>query len=234
MKKKNIMAQDVYIKLRSMILDHKIQPNSRLTETELADYFNVSRTPIREALKRLETESLITIKPKQGCFVRSIDIEELTELYKIRISLELLSLEIACDKMPDKEIKSLCEIWQKQPDYVTNAETERIAALDEAFHIALAQGGGNRTLAKMLSDINHRIRIVRRLDFTNEDRIEKTYAEHYEILQRLLARDLRGAKNKMLRHIRKSEEFTKNLTLIYLGLKRNSAFPFADSSEQKE
>lgn len=226
------MAQQIYVQLRSMILDHKIQPDSRLTETELADYFKVSRTPIREALKRLETESLVNIKPKQGCFVRPIDLEELTELYKVRISLEMLSLEIACEKMPDREIKKLCEIWERQPGHVAGADTERIAALDEAFHITLAQGGGNRTLVKLLSDINNRIRIVRRLDFTNEERIQKTYLEHHEILQRLLARDLRGAKHKMLRHIRKSEEFTKNLTLIYLGVKRSAGFPPVDGAEK--
>jgi DNA-binding GntR family transcriptional regulator len=225
MNSKNIMAQRVYGELRGMILDLKIQPNTRLTETELASHFKVSRTPIREALKRLETEGLVTIKSKQGCFVRPIDLDELTEYYEIRISLEMLSLEIACAKMPDREIRKLCQIWETKPANISSTETEKIANLDEAFHIALAQGGGNKALARMLGDLNNRIRIVRRLDFTNEERIEKTYIEHYGILQRLLERDLKGAKTKMLRHIRKSEEFTKNLTLIHLGMRRNQVFP---------
>ncbi|MGH8477324.1 MAG: GntR family transcriptional regulator [Methylococcales bacterium] len=228
MNNKSIIAQRIYGELRSMILDFKIHPNSRLTETELANYFKVSRTPIREALKRLETEGLVTIKSKQGCFVRPIDLDELTEYYEIRISLEMLSLDTACAKMPDREIKRLCDIWEHKPDHISNVETEQIANLDEAFHIALAKGGGNQSLVKILRDINNRIRIVRRLDFTDEERIEKTYSEHFEILKRLLERDLKGAKNKMMRHIRKSEEFTKNLTLIQLGVRRNRIFPAAD------
>ena len=223
---KNIMARQIYGTLRGLILDLKIQPNSRLTETELATYFKVSRTPIREALKRLETEGLVSIKPKQGCFVRSINLDELTEYYEIRISLEMLSLDIACAKMPDREIGKLCEIWREKPADISHTETESIANLDEAFHITLAKGGGNQSLVKLLGDINNRIRIVRRLDFTHEERIEKTYLEHYGILQRLLDRDLSGAKNEMMRHIRKSEEFTKNLTLTHLAVRRNRVFPF--------
>lgn len=224
MNNKNIMAQRVYGKLRGMILDLKIQPNARLTETELATYFQVSRTPIREALKRLETEGLVTIKPKQGCFVRPINLDELAEYYEIRVGLEKLSLETACVTMPDREIRKLCEVWEKKPDRVSGADLEQMVRLDETFHIALAQGGGNQTLTRLLEDINNRIRIVRRLDFTDEERIEKTYVEHFGILQSLLERDLRGAKNKMTRHIRKSEEFSKNLTLIHLGVRRNSPF----------
>lgn len=219
------MAQQIYSKLRNLILDLQIQPNSRLTETELATYFKVSRTPIREALKRLETEGLVSIKPKQGCFVRPINLDELKEYYEIRISLEMLSLDIACAKMPDREIIKLRQVWENKPARMTNIDTEDIANLDETFHISIATGGGNQTLVRMLIDINNRIRIVRRLDFTDENRIEKTYQEHNIILQRLLDRDLKGTKKEMMRHIRKSEEFTKNLTLTHLAVRRKHAFP---------
>jgi len=78
-KAKSAAAQTIYDTLRSMILNFEVQPNSRLTENELAGYFNVSRTPIREALQRLANEGLITNRPKQGCFVRSMDLEEFTD-----------------------------------------------------------------------------------------------------------------------------------------------------------
>lgn len=104
-------------------------------------------------------------------------------------------------------------------------------SLDEAFHLALAEGGGNRVLLKLLGDINNRIRIVRRLDFTDRERISKTFNEHYSILQHLLRRDLKSAKNEMMRHIKKSEEFTKMLTVIHLGMHKNSGFPFATQSK---
>lgn len=228
---KSAVAQSIYAKLRNMILNFEIQPNSRLTETELATYFNVSRTPVREALQRLETEELIIIRPKQGCFVRAMDLDEFTDYYQIRVSLEILSLETACTNMSDEALTALSKVWETNPLSDDEGEAERVARLDETFHLQLAEGGGNRALVKLLGDINNRIRIVRRLDFTDKERIRKTYEEHYSILQHLLKRDLQAAKNEMMRHIKKSEEFTKMLTVIRLGIRKNNAFPFGDSAK---
>lgn len=228
---KSETAQSIYLTLRNMILNFEIQPNSRLTETELAHSFRVSRTPIREALQRLETEELISIRPKQGCFVRGIDFDEFADYYQIRINLEMLSLETACRNMPDEALKKLGAIWEKNTVTGEAGDAERIADLDEAFHIQLAEGGGNRVLVKMLSDINNRIRIVRRLDFTESERIAKTYEEHFKILQSLLKRDVQTAKNDMIDHIRKSEEFTKRLTMINLGMHKNRGFFLPDRAK---
>lgn len=225
---KSETAQSIYLKLRNLILNFEIQPNSRLTETELATYFKVSRTPIREALQRLETEELIIIRPKQGCFVRGMDFDEFTDYYQIRVSLEMLSLETACINMPDEALERLCTVWEKNVSNGDAGDAERIANLDEDFHIKLAEGGGNRVLVKMLGDINNRIRIVRRLDFTDQERIGITYEEHYRILQSLLKRDVLAAKNDMVDHIKKSEEFTKMLTMINLGMHKNRSFPFGE------
>lgn len=227
---KSETAQSIYIKLRGMILDFEIQPNSRLTETELATYFKVSRTPIREALQRLESDELITIRPKQGCFVRGMDFDEFTDYYQIRVSLEMLSLDMACLHMPDAALKQLCSVWEKNVSTGDPSDAERIANLDEAFHITLAEGGGNRVLVKMLTDINNRIRIVRRLDFTDQERIGKTYEEHYQIIQSLLKRDVLAAKNAMIQHIKKSEEFTKMLTMVNLGMRKNRGLPFGNEA----
>jgi len=228
---KSETAQSIYLTLRDMILNFEIQPNSRLTETELATYFKVSRTPIREALQRLETEDLISIRPKQGCFVRSMDFDEFSDYYQIRVSLEMLSLETACLNMTDEALAQLCAVWEKNVLTGDASDAERIANLDEAFHIALAEGGGNRVLVKMLGDINNRIRIIRRLDFTDQERIGKTYEEHYKILQALLQRDVQAAKNAMIDHINKSEEFTKRLTMVHLGMRKNRGFPFGDDAK---
>lgn len=227
---KSETAQSIYLTLRSMILNFEIQPNSRLTETGLAAYFKVSRTPIREALLRLETEDLISIRSKQGCFVRGIDFDEFADYYQVRINLEMLSLETACTYMSNEAIERLCKVWEKNLSTGEASDAERITQLDEAFHIRIAEGGGNLVLVKMLSNINNRIRIVRRLDFTDQGRIAKTYDEHYQILQALLNRDLAKAKNDMIEHIKKSEEFTKKLTMINLGMHRNRVFPFAGNT----
>jgi DNA-binding GntR family transcriptional regulator len=212
----------IYSQLKQKLLDFEIPPGSRMTETELASLFHVSRTPVREALQRLETEGLVRIRPKQGCFVRDLDIEEIAQYYRVRIALEQLAIEEAATNMPDTELQELAADWNpaKRPRKI-NAEI--MQARDESFHLALAQGSGNLVLARYLSDINNRIRVIRRLDFTVADRIERTYIEHYAILRALLARNVEAAKKQMRTHINKSEENARNLTLIQLAKHRRHA-----------
>lgn len=90
-----LSAKDVYTRLRERILNFEIYPGSRVTETELAEYFGVSRTPIRSALQRLEAEGYLTVLPKQDCFISNLDIDDLSKYYQVRKTLEQLSLQLA-------------------------------------------------------------------------------------------------------------------------------------------
>lgn len=213
-------SQSVYEKLREMILCFELYPGSRVTETELAEHFGVSRTPIREALQRLAVEGYITVRPNQGCFVRNFDINELSQYYDVRVALEKLSLEVACNHMPEAALKQLAEAWDPAVQEGRTNNSVQMEARDETFHVALATGGGNHALAHYLKDVNNHIRIVRRLDFTDSSRIDRTYEEHYEIVQHLLRRDLEAAQQLMASHIRRSEECARSLTLIELERRR--------------
>ena len=222
---KKVTALEVYEKLQEMILSFELRPGSRVTETELADYFRVSRTPVREALQRLEQEGHLTIRSKQGCFIREIDIKELSDYYQVRIALEMAAVESACNRMPTKELEALAQQWRPsaQPKRVAS---ETMKEKDEAFHMALAGGSGNRVLIKYLRDINHHIRIIRRVDFDHHERISRTYREHFEILQSLLQRDADKARFLVKRHILRSEKFAKTLTLTQLARKKSFAKRF--------
>lgn len=223
--KKEIGKQDIYATLREMILTFELYPGSRVTETELAAYFEVSRTPIREALLKLENEGHLTIRAKQGCFIRQIDIAELSQYYRVRTALEIAAVEDACTHMPTIEVERLLTLWSPadKPELITaNAMEER----DESFHIALALGGKNEVLIKYLQDINDHIRIIRRVDFDNIDRIKRTYEEHHKILQAILHREVTVARNLIKRHIQRSEEFAKTLTLTQLARKKSGANRF--------
>ena len=212
-------TDEVYRRLKAMLLDFEIPPGSRITETELASLFEVSRTPIREVLQRLETEGLISIRPKQGCFVRELDIEEITQYYRVRVALEQMALDEACLNMPDVELQELLDFWQPA-NANTDLGAEAMQALDESFHMTIAQGSGNLVLARYLAEINNHIRIIRRLDFTVPERIVRTFEEHNAMLQALLARNVKSAQRLMQTHIMKSEEVAKNLTFIQLARHR--------------
>lgn len=220
-----VAKQDIYSVLREMILTFELYPGSRVTETELADYFEVSRTPIREALLKLENEGHLSIRAKQGCFIRQIDIAELSEYYKVRTALEIAAIEDACTHMPTNEVERLMTLWSpdNKPENVTANQMEE---WDESFHIAIALGGRNEVLVKYLQDINDHIRVIRRVDFDNTDRIKRTFEEHYKILQAIMQRDATTAQSLIKRHILRSEEFAKTLTLTQLARKKASANRF--------
>ena len=223
--RKAVAAKDIYQTLREMILSFELYPGSRVTETELADHFGVSRTPVREALMRLEHEGHLTIRSKQGCFIRQLDVEELSEYYRVRIALEMAAVEDACSHMPTSEVERLVAFWDPagQPEHLSSTAMEES---DEAFHLAIALGSNNAILVKYLRDINDHIRVIRRVDFNDPERIRRTYQEHYEIAQCLLHRDAAKARNLIKRHIRRSEEFAKTLTLTQLARKKALANRF--------
>ena len=220
-KSKRLNTAAVYSQLKQMITSFELYPGSRITEQELADQFSVSRTPIREALQKLEVEGFLTIRPKQGCFIRELDINELAEYYDIRIALEQLIVDVACSNMPDKLIEQFIAAWLPAMHDQDVAQGIDLGEKDESFHVGLAQASGKPVMAEMLRTINNRIRIIRRLDLNTDNRSIRTYLEHSEILQHILRRDASKAKNMMKRHILRSREFAKTLTLTALARKKS-------------
>lgn len=219
---KRLNTAGVYNHLKQLITSFQLYPGSRVTEQELADRFLVSRTPIRQALQKLEVEGFLTVRPKQGCFIRELDINELAEYYDIRIALEQLIVEVACNNMPDKLIEQFIVAWQPEMHDQDVAQGIDLGEKDESFHVGLAQASGKPVMAEMLLTINNRIRIIRRLDLNSDNRSIRTYLEHSEILQHILRRDASKAKIMMKRHILRSREFAKTLTLTALA--RNKSF----------
>ena len=217
-----VTAQQIYHSLRSMILDLALAPGTRFTETQVADHFQVSRTPVREALQRLEVENQITIRPKQGCFVRNLDLKQIRDYYDVRVAVELLVVERACEHMSDAALQDLAELWDPQQRAFGIDADDTIKQAEEAFHIALAQGSGNPALVRYLNDINDNIRVVRRLGWPDFTSIQDTYQEHYDICRLLLARDVDAARVTMLAHIRKSQNQADRITLAQLSQPANN------------
>jgi DNA-binding GntR family transcriptional regulator len=122
--------------------------------------------------------------------------------------------------MPDGQLRKLAAAWDPQQIPRRPPGVAAMVARDEGFHLALAAGTGNGVLAAYLKDVNDHIHIVRRLDFTDPERIEQTYREHQEVVQCLLARDLDAARQLLERHIRKSAEVAKAITLTQLAQQR--------------
>lgn len=210
-------ADAIHRRLKEMILNFEFYPGTRLTEGELSERFGVSRTPIREAVQRLEMERLMTVRPKQGCFVRELDIDEINDYYQVRMALERLMLQLVIERMPRQALLDLAAEWAPSQIPTDVIDVETMALRDESFHLALATGCGNRVLVQKLREINEHIHIIRRLDFTDAGRIEATYREHHALCQCLLDGRLDEALALLQSHIERSQEFSQGLTLRRLA-----------------
>ena len=213
---KKISPQEIYESLKAMITALEIIPGTRVTETQLADFFSVSRTPIRAALQRLEAESLLTVKPKQGCFIRNIDMLQISHYYDVRVVLENMVLDTIHEAGRKSELEKLASQWSPETLAFGVELTEALKEAEEDFHLQLARISGNSALYGYIADISDHIRAVRRLGWPDSQSITDTYKEHHLICKLLLAGKLEKAKLEMTKHIRKSQEQANRITLHQL------------------
>lgn len=207
------LAEQAYAQLKEMIHDFQLLPGDRFSENEMGTRLGVSRTPVREALFRLRNEGFLDVESKAGWFVRPIDFDKLDQLYDLRVLLELASVARLCAREADPpELDALKAAWLV-PAGERLTDMRGVGALDEAFHATLVRAAGNAEIAKVHWDVTERIRIVRRLDFTREDRIDATYVEHGKILRAVLQRKVDQAQLLLKSHVEQSKVEVRKITL---------------------
>ena len=214
-KQTNPLAEQVYTKVKQAIFDFELLPGDRFTENELAEQHGVSRTPVRDALYRLQREGYLEVGFRSGWSVSPFDFPRFDELYDLRILIETASVERLCQMDPPPDLEALKRQWLVAKDQRVT-EARQIAALDEAFHTTLVSAAGNREIARVHEDITEKIRIIRRLDFLKSNRIEATYDEHAKILRLILKRQSTEATILLRSHVTQSKNEVRKITLHML------------------
>ena len=190
----------VYEQLKAMAVSYEFKPGERLNEGELAKRLGVSRTPLREALNRLNTEGFLRFTPGKGFFCRELDAHEIFDLYELRKSIEIASIRLAIKRARDEDIDALLKFLEATgPDPGERSSVE-LVELDETFHERLMAMSNNAEMLRVLRNVNARIRFVRWIDM---DRINRanTQAEHRAVLHALKARDEGTCVYVLERHI---------------------------------
>jgi DNA-binding GntR family transcriptional regulator len=211
--RKPSLAESVYRRIKQDIFEFRLLPGDRFTEGEVAARLKVSRTPVREALYRLEQESYLTVHFRSGWRVRSLDFREFDALYDLRIILESAAVREVCVRAEGARLDDLQAVWLNATSRTDGAE---VARLDEAFHCGLIAAAGNPELLRCHREVTERIRILRRLDFTQPKRIEATYHEHAQILRAVLRRRPDQAVMLLRTHIETSKLEVRKISLHQL------------------
>jgi len=222
------MVERIYQQLKDDIFEFRLLPGDRFSENEVAERVEASRTPVRQALYRLEREGYVQVYFRSGWQVRAFDFNYFEELYDVRIVLESAAVARlgTQDVNGNPVIEALRQTWLvAEADRLQDAA--EVSALDERFHCALLEAAGNTEMARMHFEITEKIRIIRRLDFTQAPRIDATYAEHGQILEAILQRRTVEAQQLLKRHIEMSKDEVRKITLhrLQVARERNSATP---------
>ncbi|MBD7917260.1 GntR family transcriptional regulator [Cellulomonas sp. Sa3CUA2] len=202
------LREQVYQRLRDEILNGRVSSRERLTEPKLSRAFDVSRTPVREALSRLLSDGLVE-RTDFGYAVVVPSLASLRDLYELRITLELRGIARAIENPQVRHDRALLaaalERWRELRDDVPDPDPSFVL-LDEGFHRALSQASGNAQLTDALVTVNQKIRAVRMHDFVEDERITATIAEHIEILDLVLDDRLDDALTALHKHVGESLE----------------------------
>jgi DNA-binding GntR family transcriptional regulator len=216
------LSTRVYKRIKQEIFDFRLMPGDRFTESEVAARMRVSRTPVREALYRLEAEGYLEVMFRSGWRVRPFDFRVFENLYDVRVVLETAAVRRLCELPERPGLDDLKSVWLVSPSERI-FDGRGVAAADEVFHATLVAATGNDEMARIHRDLTERIRIIRRLDFTKDPRIEATYQEHAKILRAVLLRKIDQAQLLLKSHIEESKAEVRKITLHMLHEARAQA-----------
>jgi DNA-binding GntR family transcriptional regulator len=197
------LADAVYVALRQALLDREFDPGEPLTELALTRRFKVSRTPVREALAKLERDHLVRVVPKKGAFVRTISHDEIRDLYEVREVLESLVVRLAAPRLARAELEDFETRFRELKARGSRLTAIDVGVLGEEFHRFLLKRAENGALLGFLEQIREQIRSVWTMSILAPRRVQALVREHLAILDALKRGDAGRAERLMVVHVRR-------------------------------
>lgn len=196
----------VFITLREAILKGNLKPGERLMEVDLANKLGVSRTPIREAIRKLELEGLVKMAPRKGAEVAEITLEDLTDVLEVRKNLEDLAVELSCKKATEEDIEEMKVCQKNFEEALKSDDLTVMAEADEAFHHVIYNTTRNRRLIQILYNLREQMYRYRLEYIKDENQRKVLVDEHNKILEAISERNIQEAKKAISIHINNQEK----------------------------
>lgn len=196
----------VFNTLRQAILTGELKPGERLMEIHLADKLGVSRTPIREAIRKLELEGLVTMIPRRGAEVAQITEKSMSDVLEVRRTLDALCAELACDRISEEGLAALKDACGQFEQCVAGRDAQRIAQADVALHDIILQATGNQRLIQMVNNLAEQMYRYRFEYIKDSSQHERLVEEHKIIYQSILNKDKDTAAAAARTHINNQKQ----------------------------
>jgi DNA-binding GntR family transcriptional regulator len=192
----------VHDHLRDEILSGRLTPGTELSEVALAESLGVSRGPVREALGRLATEGLVTIRPRRGAVVRALSSDEFIEAYQVREALETMAVRLAVPQLTAEDLSALERAIDEMVDFGNTGDVLRFFEANTAFHLVFFDAAGNRMLADLYRQLRAQIDRHRLRSLELRGDVQRSIAEHRAILRAAKAGDVERTVHLVSEHIR--------------------------------
>lgn len=202
-----------YAHIRESILDAALPVGTALSESQLAKEIGVSRTPVREALKRLEQDGLVRSVPRRGTFVADLSVRDLIEIYQVRIELEGLAARVAAERMTAEMLEGLVAELDKAQKQARHGRLDPARAHDRHMHKSIIESTANGRLAQILATLDDQVHRIRERALSHNARVPATLTEHGAVLRAIRKRDATAAEKAMRDHLQAARDNAIQLAL---------------------
>jgi len=209
------LSKIAYNYLYENIMSYNLPPGSAIVEKEISDALKISRTPIREALKKLAGEGLVHYIPGRGTFVQDLSAQDIEEILELRELFEGTALKNAINDITDEEIDEIASLISSLDE---NSNHEEFYYCDRMLHNLIVKYSRNKRMVGFLNTINSQLERLRRISAMNPRRLEKSKQEHVELLQAIKERDLEKASHSLNTHLK---NIKKSIMEVWLKSRSN-------------
>jgi len=199
------LREVVFDTLRDAIISGILRPGERLMEIQLAEELGVSRTPIRETIRKLELEGFVVMVPRKGAYVAGISLKNIADVFEVRASLEALAAGLAAERITDEELEELERILVKKAEYLEKGSLHEFVNSDTEFHDTLYRTSRNKRLVQILSNLQDEIHRFRSVSLAFPGRMHEALDEHRKIVEAVGDRDIARAQSLAWEHIENAE-----------------------------
>mgnify|MGYP000853343440 CR=1 FL=1 len=209
------LREIVFGYLREAILEGKLEPGKRLMEMQLAENLGVSRTPVREAIRKLELEGLVVMVPRKGAYVADVSIKDMVEVLEIRAALEGLAASLAAERMTPKDVKALKVLADEFKKFHLEQNFKGMIEKDVEFHEKIFESTGNEKLYQMSQGLREQIYRFRVRYISEYNQSDNLVIEHDKILKAISKKDRKMAYNYGWEHIESLKNHMINTASSY-------------------
>lgn len=192
--------------LREAIVSGVLKPGERLMEIQLAEELGVSRTPVRESIRKLELEGFVVMVPRRGTYVADLSIKDINEVFEIRTALDVLAAGLAAERITEDELEQLERLLVQIGDCVDQGDMEKIIDLDGQFHDILYKASRNDRLVGIISNLREQFTRFRSISMKYPGRIVRTVEEHRQLVEAIGSRNSDLAQQIAREHMENSEQ----------------------------